>query len=425
LQLRLWAFLVLLLASGIPAVGSTYAQNNDDDITLDNVTDLADSATEGLADNTRDNLADSATEGLADNTRDNLADSATEGLADNTRDNLADSATEGLVENATEGLVENATEGLVENATEGLVENATEGLVDDLPFVNDTETSSVNATSIVINEVELNAQGSDVGQEWIELYNPTIELYNPTIELYNPTNVETNISGFEIRTSFKSATVELPEDAEIDANGTYIFELDGQTLSDTAESLVLVNASGEEIDRTPPLVDKNNDDRTWQRIPDGYNEWQFAAGTRDELNDPDRQLSPTYTARTGSAAHCMGAAGCTEGTVRRIVDGDTLYVMVNSTVYKVDLALVSAPSSNERGFSESRSFTQSLCFGSSVLIDQDDKLLTSQDSIIAVVYCESTNLNSELLNNGYATINTEQCGTSEFAGQPWAKDHGC
>jgi endonuclease YncB( thermonuclease family) len=348
-------FLTLLLASGIPAVGSTYAQGNDTNNTISNSTETNNTDQDDDTQSNDDNII------------------------------------------------------LGSNVTD-LIDNATDGIVDDGPLVNDTETSSVNTTSIMINEVELNPQGSDAGQEWIELYNPA--------------NVEANISGFEIRTSFKSATVELPEGAEIDANGTYIVELDSQMLSNTAESIVLVDTSGEEIDRTPPFVDKNNDNRTWQRIPDGFNEWQFAAGTRDELNDPDKQVG-TYTARAGSAAQCMGSAGCAEGTVRRIVDGDTLYVMVNTTVYKVDLALVSAPSSDEGGFSESRSFTQSLCFGSSVLIDQDDKLLTSDTSVIAVLYCESTNLNSELLNNGYATINTEQCGTSEFAGQRWAKDHGC
>jgi hypothetical protein len=118
-------------------------------------------------------------------------------------------------------------------------------------------------------------------------------------------------------------------------------------------------------------------------------------------------------------------AGCAEGMAIRIVDGDTLYVRVNITVYKIDLALASAPSSTEEGFIESTSFTRSLCLGSNVLVDQDDKLLTSDTSVIAVVYCASTNLNSELLDNDYATLNTEQCKTSEFASQRWARDHGC
>ena len=110
----------------------------------------------------------------------------------------------------------------------------------------------------------------------------------------------------------------------------------------------------------------------------------------------------------------------------RIVDADTLYVRVNGKVYKVDFALTQVPAKGQKEFMEATSFTRGLCLGSDVLIDQDDNLLTSTgSSIIAVVYCSDINLNSELLDNGYATLNKDQCGTSEFASQPWAKDHGC
>ncbi len=80
-------------------------------------------------------------------------------------------------------------------------------------------------------------------------------------------------------------------------------------------------------------------------------------------------------------------------------------------------------------FAESTAFTRDLCLGSTVLVDEDDMLSassTSSDSdIVGVVYCSSTNLNSELLDNGYAELETEQCATSEFANEPWVKDHGC
>ena len=91
-----------------------------------------------------------------------------------------------------------------------------------------------------------------------------------------------------------------------------------------------------------------------------------------------------------------GSAGCLEGMATRIVDGDTLYVSVNGTVYKVDLALTKAPSRIDEMFVESTAFTRDLCLGSTVLVDQDDMLLTSNSDIIAVVYCSSSNLNSEL-----------------------------
>jgi hypothetical protein len=52
-------------------------------------------------------------------------------------------------------------------------------------------------------------------------------------------------------------------------------------------------------------------------------------------------------------------------------------------------------------------------------------LLTSNSGVVAVVYCSSSNLNNELLDNEYAKLETEQCATSEFANEPWVRDNGC
>jgi endonuclease YncB( thermonuclease family) len=306
------------------------------------------------------------------------------------------------------------------------------------PFVNDADddTSSVTAgdSILMINEVELNPSGNDMEEEeWIELYNPT--------------DVDINIGGFEITPSFQSPTIELPPDTVIEAGETYVIELDRPMLSNTGESLVLANATGDIHDRTPSLVDRSDDDRTWQRIPDGNNEWQFVENTQGNPNDdpdtpnaildseenaqgnanddPDTLSTILDSVYSGSDVECLGSADCIEGMATRIVDGDTLYVRANSTVYKVDLALIEAPSRTEGMFVESTAFTRDLCLGSTVLVDQDDMLLTSNSGVIGVVYCSSSNLNSELLANGYAELETEQCATSEFANEPWVKDYGC
>jgi endonuclease YncB( thermonuclease family) len=297
------------------------------------------------------------------------------------------------------------------------------------------DTSSVTAgDSTLVNEIELNPSGNDnEEEEWIELYNPTA--------------VDINISNFEITPSFQSPTIELPPDAVIEAGETYVIELDRPMLSNTGESLVIANATGDIQDRTPSLVDRSDDDRTWQRIPDGNNEWQFVENTQGNANDdpdtlstipdseentqgnanddPDTLSTILDSVYSGSDVECLGSADCIEGVATRIVDGDTLYVRANSTVYKVDLALIEAPSRTEGMFVESTAFTRDLCLGSTVLVDQDDMLLTSNSGVIGVVYCSSSNLNSELLNNGYAELETEQCATSEFADEPWVKDYGC
>ena len=307
-----------------------------------------------------------------------------------------------------------------------------------LPLSPSSSPSSLTASqAILINEIELNPPGEyDEGKEWLELYNPT--------------DVDINISNFEIGTTSESATIRLPPDAIIEAGKTYVIELKEQILSNNVDSIVLTNAAGDILDRTPSLVDRSDDDHTWQRIPDGNNEWQFVENTEgtsnDDFdtssttsdsventesnpnNDPDTLSTILDSVYSGSKVECLGSAGCIQGVATRIVDGDTLYVESNSsTVHKVDLALIKAPSRSEEMFAESTAFTRDLCLGSTVLVDEDDMLSTSSSDsdIVGVVYCSSTNLNSELLDNGYAKLEMEQCARSEFANEPWVKDHGC
>src|SRR5215217_3115787 len=309
--------------------------------------------------------------------------------------------------------------------------------------------TTTSQAPVVINEIELNPPGEyDEGKEWIELYNPA--------------DVDINIGNFQISTASESARIKLPPDAIIKAGQTYVIDLKEQILSNTVDSLVLANAAGDILDRTPSLVDRSDDDRTWQRIPDGNNEWQFLEGTEGNSNgdgsgddsdtssrtpdsventesnpnnDPDtlsRLLDSVYSG-SKVGVECHGSASCIQGVVTRIADGDTVYVEESnsSTIYKVDLSLIKAPSRSEEEemFGESTAFTRDLCLGSTVLVDEDDMLSASTSSsdsdIVGVVYCSSTNLNSELLDNGYAKLETEQCARSEFANEPWVKDHGC
>jgi endonuclease YncB( thermonuclease family) len=414
LETALALLLLSLVVGGGSSIPSVAGQNAVSNITANDIIDLVDN-----------NVTESNTENESPLTVGSGGSSIPSVAGQNAVSNITANDIIDLVDN-------NVTESNTENESP-LPLGAIEGL-SSIPFVNDADTSYVTAgDSILINEVELNPRGNDMAKEWIELYNPTA--------------VDVNIGNFEIRPLFTSATIKLPSDAVIEAGETYVIELDRPMLSNTAESLVLANATGDIKDRTPSLVDKGDDERTWQRIPDGNNEWQFVENTRGNLNDPDNPTTTTTfdsveniqgslnnsdtlsrlldNAYSESNIECVGSAGCVEGVVTRIVDGDTLYVRLNSTIYKVDLALIKAPSRTEEGFMESTAFTRDLCLGSNVLVDPDGMLLTSNSDVLAVVYCSSSNLNSELLDNGYAELETEQCSTSEFANEPWVKDHGC
>ncbi len=124
-----------------------------------------------------------------------------------------------------------------------------------------------------------------------------------------------------------------------------------------------------------------------------------------------------------SVTYCVGTAECFTGTVRKIVDGDTLDV--DNT--RIRLALVNTPESNEPGYSEATAFTRSLCpVGSTVLVDQDDgQEFDRFGRMVAKVFCGGRILNAELLYAGHAGILTQFCSVSEFAGESWAREYGC
>ncbi len=126
---------------------------------------------------------------------------------------------------------------------------------------------------------------------------------------------------------------------------------------------------------------------------------------------------------TPQTSICKGTAKCFDGTITKIVDGDTLEVNDVS----IRLTLVDAPEYNEEGGSEATAFASSICpIGSTAKVDEDDgQTEGSYGRMIAVVYCRGKNLNAELIINGYATVYEEFCNVSEFANEDWAKEHGC
>jgi hypothetical protein len=293
----------------------------------------------------------------------------------------------------------------ISNSTDD-VENATVAT----PFVNATELEDVEGT-ILINEIELNPQGTDMGDEWIELFNPT--------------DLDAEAGEFVINTSM--SVIELPEDLVIEGGESAVVYIENGSLSNIAEVISLLNSSGGEmIDSTPSFVDSKDDEFTWQRIPDGNEEWEFLEETPGDLNDPSSANSKSSASKnTGISDGCLGSSGCVEGVVIRIVDGDTLYVSAEDAIYKVELALVQTPDRDDERFLDTTMFTRSLCLGSPVLVDQDDGQPANSGSVIASVYCSSMGLNEELLDNEFATLDSEQCESSEFAQSTWAQEHGC
>lgn len=146
---------------------------------------------------------------------------------------------------------------------------------------------------VVINEFEQNPPGNDnylSVEEWVELYNPTSE--------------EVDVSGWTLSpTHGETVTVSLPKGTVIETNGYYVCGRGSQWLDNDDESVILQDADGNEIDRTPAKSDEENNERSWARYPNGQDadsdmDWRFQTSTKGSFNGgetPTPTPSPTPT----------------------------------------------------------------------------------------------------------------------------------
>lgn len=129
---------------------------------------------------------------------------------------------------------------------------------------------------VVINEVEANPAGGDEGNEWVELYNPS--------------SYAVDIGGWMLSTTHgTTVTLTIPEDTVIDSGQYLTFSYQGQWIDNEEERVLLVDSSFDEVDATPYQYDAYNDDRSWQRYPDGYDsdsmsDWVYKTSTKGQRN---------------------------------------------------------------------------------------------------------------------------------------------
>jgi competence protein ComEC len=124
---------------------------------------------------------------------------------------------------------------------------------------------ATTSNQILINEVELNPEGTDTGTE--------------TVELYNPSNAGIDVGGWTISsTAGRTATVVINEGITIPPKGYLIVGRDSQQqwLDNSGEGIHLRNNLGILMDSAGPFSDQDNDDSTWQRSPDGQDNWVFS-----------------------------------------------------------------------------------------------------------------------------------------------------
>jgi competence protein ComEC len=118
---------------------------------------------------------------------------------------------------------------------------------------------------ILINEVEPNPPGTDNGTE--------------KVELYNPSNTGIDVSGWTVSsTAGRTATVVINEGTTIAPKDYLIIGRDSQQqwLDNIGEGIIVRNELGILIDSVGPFSDQDNDESTWQRSPNGQDNWVFS-----------------------------------------------------------------------------------------------------------------------------------------------------
>jgi hypothetical protein len=137
-----------------------------------------------------------------------------------------------------------------------------------------TTTTQSTAAHVVINEFEQNPLGEDRDHEWIELFNPTRQ----------PVDIGNWII-FTTHGDIESYVI--PAGTVIMPGGFCHVPLPGLFIDNEQDSLILLNALGQTVDQTPSKTDNDDDARSWQRFPDGSDNWPFAPSTRGTINVPE------------------------------------------------------------------------------------------------------------------------------------------
>ncbi|MBW3581619.1 MAG: lamin tail domain-containing protein [Euryarchaeota archaeon] len=117
--------------------------------------------------------------------------------------------------------------------------------------------------NIRITELEQNPNGTDHGDEWVEIHNKgtaTVDLGGWTVGTMHGLRVNVTLS----------------DETFLDPGAFLIVRQDAQWLDNEEEQVVFWDPTGGERDRTPWLTDTANDERSWQLV---RGEWTFTTAT--------------------------------------------------------------------------------------------------------------------------------------------------
>ncbi len=201
---------------------------------------------------------------------------------------------------------------------------------------------------VMINEIELNPQGTDRSREWVELFNPT--------------DKDVNLDGWTLVTSHGDSRAERLS-GTLAAHGRMVHQFTGQALDNgevegfpLQESVALLNKNGERVDSAPWLQDLKDDGRTWQRSYDGASSWEFRDGSKGKTNGDVLTMNSGVEDVAAMMVDCFQdslgknlASGMDVTAIKAVVAGalydledrmlDSLEMAISSLRFSVELGL--------------------------------------------------------------------------------------
>ena len=182
--------------------------------------------------------------------------------------------------------------------------------------------------TVIINEFESNPSGNDnysTVYEWVELYNPS--------------DTSIDIGGWKISTTHgETHTITIPQNTILTADGYYVYESGSQWLDNEDESIILRSAAGTIIDQTLQKSDEANTQLSWQRYPNGSDDWSFRSSTKGFSNGVPSKGEPQPKPEPEPPSQDIF-----EALVADVIDGDTFDT---SEGYSIRLADIDAPEIN-------------------------------------------------------------------------------
>ena len=126
------------------------------------------------------------------------------------------------------------------------------------------------------------------------------------------------------------------------------------------------------------------------------------------LDDNGGESSPTSAPTSGSSG------GGETGTVVRVIDGDTIDVDINGTVYRVRYIGMNTPESDETCYAAATQANAGLVEGQTVRLIKDTSETDRYDRLLRYVYVGDVFVNARLVEQGFAEVVSYPPDTAYF-----------